>query len=112
MGVTDGSLYKAKGGTCTGHKDKTELPYKMLLPPRCFGNTTMILGGHFAVTPGIHRRPAFRPFPKVPEGPAIVGPCVKVCRAMSTQRNLWGLVQLVLLAGYSGSQMLASAISP
>ena len=48
MEVTDGSVYRATGGTCTGHKDKTKLSHKMLLPPGHFGYTIMIFGGHSA----------------------------------------------------------------
>ena len=64
VGVTDRLINRAMGDTCTSHKDKTKVPYKMILPPRCFGFTIVIFGGHSAVTPGIHRRPASRPFPE------------------------------------------------
>ena len=36
----------------------------MLLSPGHFGYTTMIFGGHSAIAPGIHMRPASRPFPQ------------------------------------------------
>ena len=44
----------ATGGACTGHNDKTKLPGEKLLPSGCLGYTTVIFGGHSAVTPGIH----------------------------------------------------------
>ena len=58
MGVTEGSIYGATGGVHTGHNDKTKLPGKMLLPSGHSGYTTVTFGGHCAVIPGIHRRPA------------------------------------------------------
>ena len=61
MGVTEGPIDSATGGACTGQNDKTKLPRKMLLPSGHSGYTTMTFGGHSAVIPGIHTRPASRP---------------------------------------------------
>ena len=63
MGITEGSIYSAAGGACTGHDDRTQLPAKMLLPSGHSGYTTVTFGGHSAVIPGILMRPASRPCP-------------------------------------------------
>ena len=64
VGVTEGSIYSATGGACTGCNDKTKLPGKMLLASGSTGYTTETFGSHSAVIPGIHRRPASRPYPQ------------------------------------------------
>ena len=51
VGVTDGSIHRAMGGLCTGYKDKTKLPHKMLVPPGHFENTILIFVGQSAITP-------------------------------------------------------------
>ena len=63
-GVTEGSIYSATGGACTGHKEKTKLPSKMLLPSGRSGYTAVTFGGHSAVITGVHRRSASRPCPQ------------------------------------------------
>ena len=87
------SQCRATRGTCTGHKDRTKLPYEMLLLPGSFGYTTMTFGGTLLLLqentgghlPGL--------FLKVSEGPVIAGPCVEMSRAMSIQQCLQGLMK-------------------
>ena len=101
VGVTDGSIYRAMGGTCTGHKDKTKLPHKMLLPPGRFGYTTMTFGGHSAVTPGIHTRPASRPFL---QGARMTIHCWSMCQ--NVQGQVYSPVSPGLKALGAGSRVL------
>ena len=49
---------------------------------------------------------------KMPEGPAIPGPCVEMSRAMSTQQSLQGLMQLGLAAGCCSAGHILLSITP
>ena len=75
MGVTEGSIYSATGGACTGHNDKTKLPGKMLLLSGRSRYSTVTFGSH---TPWLFQEytggqlPGL--VPKLPGEPAIIDP--------------------------------------
>ena len=47
VGVTDGSVYRATGGTCTGHKDKANFPIRYPYFPAILGHHYYDLCGPF-----------------------------------------------------------------
>ena len=101
VGVRDGTIYRATVATCTGYKDKIKLSRKMLLPPECFRYTTMNFGGHAAVTPRTHRRPASRPF---------LQGARRASHCLSMYYNVQGHIHLTESPGFNadgaGSRML------
>ena len=85
----------------------------MLLPSSHSGYTTVIFGATLLLLQEYTGGQLPELVPRVPGGPAIIGPCVKMSKATSTLWSLQGLVQLVLAAiCYSGGQTLASMILP
>ena len=101
MGVTEGFIYSATGGACTGHNDKTKLSGKMLLPSGHSGYTTVTFGGYSVVIPGIHRRPASRP---CPQGARRASHRWSMCRKV--QGHVHSMESLGFSAVGAGSKML------
>ena len=81
--------------------DKTKFPGKMLLPSGHSGYTTVTFGGHTAVIPGIHRRPASRPYP---QGARRASHHWSMCQKV--QGHIHSLESLGFSAGGAGSRML------